>query len=125
MQYRQLLALLEENADSDYRTFQKRLLKNDSVNLLGVRIPALRKIAKQFKDDLENLFAFPDEFYEVTFIKLTAASYLDYGEFTGYVDKCVALIDNWATCDCFSPKCIAKNRDSFLPYIDKYINSEN
>ena len=125
MQYRQLLALLEENADSDYRIFQKRLFKNDSVNLLGVRIPTLRKIAKQFKDDLENLFAFPDEFYEVTFIKLTAASYLDYGEFTGYVDKCVALIDNWATCDCFSPKCIAKNRDSFLPYIDKYINSEN
>ncbi len=124
MQYRQLLDLLEENADSDYRTFQKRLLKNDSVNLIGVRIPTLRKIAKRFKGDLESLFAFPDDFYEVTFIKLTAASYLNFGEFTGCVDKCVALIDNWATCDCFSPKCIAKNRDGFLPYIDKYINSE-
>ena len=73
--------------------------------------------------DLENLFAFPDDFYEVTFIKLTAASYLNYGEFTVYVDNCVGLIDNWATCDCFSPKCIAKHRDDFLPYIDKYINS--
>ena len=45
MQYQQLLATLEENADIKYRDFHKRLLKNDKVNVIGVRIPILRKIA--------------------------------------------------------------------------------
>ena len=126
MQYQQLLSVLEENADLKYREFHKRLLKNDNINVLGVRVPILRKIAKQFRGDIDNLLSFPDEYYEVTFIKLTAVSYLDYEKFTDYVDKCVSLIDNWATCDCFVPKCIAKHKDEFLPYIYTYLtyNSE-
>ncbi len=34
-----------------------------------------------------------------------------------YGDKCVSLIDNWATCDCFAPKCIADHKDDFLPFL--------
>lgn len=120
MQYRQLLALLEENADPQYREFHKRLLKNDSINVIGVRVPVLRKISKQFKDDIDNLMSFPDEYYEVTSIKLTAVSELKYEQFIKYVDKCVSLIDNWATCDCFVPKCVEKYKDDFLPYIHTY-----
>ncbi len=124
MQYRQLLEILNNSADEKYREFNKRLLKNDNINVLGVRVPILRKIAKQFKSDIENLLSFPDEYYEVTFIKLTAVSYLDYEQFLCYIDKCVSLIDNWATCDCFSPKCISKHRDDFLPYINNYLHSD-
>lgn len=125
MQYRQLLEILEENADAKYREFHKRLLKNEKINVLGVRVPSLRKIARRFKDDIENLMSFPDEFYEVTFIKLTAVSCLNYEDFTRYVDKCVSLIDNWATCDCFTPKCIEKHRQDFLPYIKKYLGHDS
>ena len=117
MQYRQLLSVLEENADPKYREFHKRLLKNDNINVFGVRVPILRKIAKQFKGEIDNLMSFPDEYYEVTFIKLTAVANLKYEEFVIYVDKCVSLLDNWATCDCFTPKCIEKHKDEFLPYI--------
>ncbi len=120
MQYQQLLSILEENADPKYQEFHKRLLKNDNINVLGVRVPILRKIAKQFKGDIDNLLSFPDEYYEVTFIKLTAVSNLTYKEFIKYVDLCVSLIDNWATCDCFTPKCIEKHKDEFLPYIHQY-----
>ena len=63
MQYRQLLQILEENADEKYRDFHKRLLKNDGIKVLGVRVPDLRKIAKQFKGDVDNLLSFPDEYY--------------------------------------------------------------
>lgn len=122
MQYQQLLATLEENADIKYRDFHKRLLKNDKVNVIGVRIPILRKIAKQFKDDVDNLLSFPDEYYEVTFIKLTAVSNLKYEEFINYIDLCVPLIDNWAACDCFTPKCVEKHKKDFLPYIKKYLS---
>ena len=124
MQYRQLLEILEANADSEYAKFHSRLLKNDGINVIGVRIPDLRKIAKQFAGCIDNLMSFPDEYYEVTFIKLTAVSNLKYEEFIKYADSCVSLIDNWATCDCFAPKCIEKHRQEFLPYIEKYLSHE-
>ena len=124
MQYPQLLAILEENADLKYRDFHKKLLKNEKINVLGVRVPVLRKIAKQFGGDIENLLTFPDEYYEVTFIKLTAVSNLKYEEFIKHVDSCVPLIDNWATCDCFTPKCIEKHKRNFLPYIEKYLKND-
>lgn len=118
--YREFLAELKENADEEYRIFHSRLLKNDKVAVLGVRVPVLRKIAKKFKGEIENLLSYPDEYYEVTFVKLTAVSYLSYDDFIKYVDGCVRLIDNWATCDCFTPKCVASHRQEFLPYIRKY-----
>ena len=122
MQYHQLLEILEENSDANYREFHKRLLKNDKLNVLGVKVPVLRKIAKQFNGDIDGLMTFPDEYYEVTFIKLTAVSNLKYEEFIKYADLCVSLIDNWATCDCFSPKCIEKHKVDFLPYIERYLS---
>ena len=122
MQYRQLLEILEENADLKYRDFHKRLLKNDGIRVLGVRVPVLRKIAKQFKGDIDSLLTFPDDYYEVTFIKLTAVSNLKYEEFIKYADLCVSLIDNWASCDCFTSKCIEKHGQDFLPYIERYLS---
>lgn len=120
MLYRQFLTELESFADADYRAFHKKLLKNDGINVIGVRVPVLRKFAKKYKDCVEDLFAFPDEYYEVTFVKLAAVSLLPYGQFIKYADGCVKLIDNWATCDCFSPKCVKNHRREFLPYILKY-----
>ena len=122
MQYRQLLEILESNSDLKYREFHKRLLKNDEINVLGVRIPVLRKIAKQFKDEIDTLMSFPNEYYEVTFIKLTAVSNLYYEEFIKYADFCVSLIDNWASCDSFTPKCIEKHKRDFLPCIERYLS---
>lgn len=123
MLYREFLDELNGLADAEYRTFHKRLLKNDNINVLGVRVPQLRKLAKKYKSEVDTLMTFPDEFYEVTFVKLSAVALLNFGDFIKYVDKCVPLIDNWATCDCFAPKCIEKHKDEFLPYIRKYASS--
>ena len=124
MPYQQLLTQLKEAADESYKNFHKRLLKNDGIAVLGVRVPTLRKIAKQYKNSLDELLSFPDEYYEVTFVKLTAVSYLKYDEFIRYIDRCIPLINNWATCDCFVPKSIQNHRDEFLPYVLKYAEKE-
>ena len=121
MNYEQFLAYLNDAADEKYRRFHTKLLKNDEISVLGVTIPKLRKAAKLFKGREDELMSFPDEFYEVTFVKLSAVALLPYDRFIGYVDRCVGLIDNWATCDGFSPKCISLHRDEFLPYIQKYL----
>ena len=115
--YEELLEELKTNAEPSYAEFHKRLLKNDKINVLGVRVPTLRKIAKRCKNFVPTLLSFPDDYYEVTFIKLQAVALLPWEEFIKYVDECVALIDNLATCDCFAPKCIANHKDEFLPYI--------
>ena len=120
--YQELLDELNLLAEEEYCSFHKKLLKNESLNVLGVRIPALRKIAKKYVNLIDELMGFPDEYYEVTFIKVTAVSLLRYEEFIRYVDRCVVLLDNWATCDCFAPKCIVGHKQDFLSYIEKYLS---
>lgn len=122
--YEELLAELKTNAEPSYAEFHKRLLKNDKINVLGVRVPTLRKIVRRYKNFVPALLSFPDDYYEVTFIKLQAVALLPWEEFIKYVDKCVMLIDNWATCDCFAPKCIANRKDEFLPYIYSYLGMD-
>lgn len=121
MNYPQLLEELKNNSSEKYRAFHKSLLKNESIKLFGVSVPHLRKIAASFKGEEEELLSFPDEYYEVTFVKLTACAALGYSEFVKVVDRCVPLIDNWAACDSFKPKCIAKRKREFIPYIERYI----
>lgn len=122
--YQRFLEELKGYADPVYRKFHKKLLKNDSINVLGVRVPKLRKLAAKYLGEVDNLLSYPDEFYEVTFVKLCAVSSLEYDEFIKRVDLCVSLIDNWVTCDCFIPKCLNANKSRFLPYIRKYAESE-
>ena len=122
--YEELLTELKANAEPEYAAFHKRLLKNDKINVLGVRVPTLRKIAKRYKNAIDPLISLNDEYYEVTFIKLQAVALLPYEQFIDYVDKCVSLIDNWATCDCFAPKCIGGHKDEFLPFIFSFTDSD-
>ncbi|MDE5729301.1 MAG: DNA alkylation repair protein [Clostridia bacterium] len=122
--YREFLEELKSYADEDYKAFHKKLLKNDNINVLGVRVPVLRKLAKKYRAEVETLLTFPDEFYEITFVKLSAVALLPYEQFISYVDNCVSLMDNWATCDCFAPECIKNHKDEFLPYIYTYLNED-
>lgn len=118
MTYENLIKLLKENAEEDFRSFQKRLIFTNA-EILGVRTPILRKIAKSLQGETD-VFSFPDEYYEVTFIKLAVATKLPFEQLLQRLDKLVLSIDNWATCDTFTPDCIKDHKDEFLPYIEKY-----
>lgn len=124
MLYHELLTEVKSNAEDGYREFQKKLLKNEKVNVFGVRVPTLRNIAKKYSNRMDELLALPDEYFEITFIKLSAVALLPYEEFIKKVDECVKIIDNWAACDCFTPKCIEKHKVEFLPYIRKFAASK-
>lgn len=123
MNYEELLSELFSLSEPTYRDFHRSLLKNDAVNVMGVRIPSLRALARRFKGSEDELMSFPDEWYEVTFIKLAAVAAMPYDEFCQRVERCVDLIDNWATCDGFTARCIARRRDDFIPYIKKFLSS--
>ena len=118
MEYSAMLKILQSYAEKDFAEFQKRLIHTDR-EILGVRTPTLRKIAKEYKGDIDKLFSYPNEYYEIVFIKLTVASRLPYPEFIKRLKDCVKLIDNWALCDCFKYKNVSAHREDFLSVLEE------
>ncbi len=117
MTYSSFIEELQSYAEPSFQQFQKRLIFTD-YEILGVRTPVLRKLAKKYEGELERIFAFPNEYYETVFIKLTIISKLPYEVLLRYLEACVALMDNWALCDSFRAKAIAKNKKEFLPVLE-------
>lgn len=117
MTYEDVLSRLFSERDEGYREFYKKLLKNDRIEVIGVRMPVLRRLARAWKGELAGFLTFPDEYYEVTFLKFSLYALLPFAPFCEGLPQMVGLFDNWATVDGFHAPCIAKNRDAFLPYI--------
>lgn len=114
MTYTELVSLLRKNSEKNFVDFQRKLIFT-KYDILGVRTPKLREIAKLFKESVESLLSFPNEYYEVVFIKLSVVALLPYGEFIKRVQTVVPLIDNWALCDSFRPKCLKEHAEEYLP----------
>ena len=121
MSYSNFIEKLSSYAEEEFASFQRKLIFTNR-KILGVRTPILRRLAKEFLPHIQEIFAYPDEYYETVFIKLTIVSALPYEQFLNYLDACVTLIDNWALCDGFKAKCIKKNKDAFLSVLEKLFN---
>lgn len=116
MKYLDFIELLQSYADESFANFQRRLIFTERI-ILGVRTPMLRKIAKQYMANMEEILSFPNEYYEVVFIKLTQVSQLPYEQFLVHLNDCVSWMDNWALCDSFKVKCIREHKQVFLPVL--------
>lgn len=118
MTYSNFIEKLSFYAEEEFASFQRKLIFTNRT-ILGVRTPTLRRLAKEFSKDIEEIFSYPDEYYETVFIKLTIASALPYQQFLAYLERCIALMDNWALCDSFKAKCIRKNKEKFLSALEE------
>lgn len=114
---------LFKNRDSSYKDFHIRLVPNiDPDTVIGVRVPVLRKIAKQaLRENAEN----PCEYYEEKVIKgiTLGLKKCDVNEHIRDIKNFVPLIDNWAVCDIctLSFKFIKKYQDEMMDFILSYI----
>lgn len=116
--------------DKGYKEFQAKLMPTVSKdNIIGVRTPALRKLAKEIygtKAANEFLKMLPHKYYEQD--NLHAFLLLQIKDFDACVkevERFLPHIDNWATCDSLRPICFKKNAEELLPYIDKWLKSEH
>lgn len=115
---------LFKNQDLKYRDFSKKIINNiDGEKIIGVRMPALRKIAKQaYIENAENLC----EYYEEKMVKGFAISYKKCGakEHMDDLKGFVPLIDNWALCDspCAAFKFTEKYKDEMFDFICSYLD---
>ena len=84
--YEEACIRLYAQADGEYRLFHKKLLKNEKINVIGVRTPALRKFAKEWKGEWREILGFPNEYYEIVFLKCAVAGALPFEEFCAVAD---------------------------------------
>ena len=121
----ELLAITEV----DYRKFTSALLPGIE-NVLGVRLPILRDMAKKIvKADWRNELAqSQDIYFEEIMLRglIIGYSNTDIDETLQYIEGFVPLINNWSICDsfCVSLKMMQKNRAKVWVYLQKYLNSE-
>lgn len=118
-----LLTDLNALSEPRYADFQAKIAGCPRRNILGVRIPALRKLAAKYAPFGEELFDVVNDLFEVRFVKLCAAAGYDYDRFLVFLPRCLDLIDNWALCDGFKAKCIASRRSEFLPVLRSVFQS--
>ena len=116
-------------ADEKYREFQNKLCP-DVSNIIGVRLPKLRELAKKIakENPIEFLEEYKCEFYEEKMIYGLVIGYMksSFNERLKYLDKFVPMIDNWAICDCCCStyKFTNQNLKEMLEYLQKYIDSK-
>ena len=120
---------LYELADEEYKKFNSGLCPNIN-DIIGVRLPQLRELAKNIAKD--NPIQFLEEYncnsYEEKMVYGLVIGYMKakFVERLKYLDKFVPMIDNWANCDCSAStyKFTNKNLDEMFEYLQKYINSK-
>ena len=122
--------LLFQLQDKGYRDFQSKLIPTIPVEtIIGVRIPAIRKLAKEYGKDPESvefLKQLPHTYYDENILHaLLVAEIKDYEVCVKEVERFLPYVDNWAVCDIFSPKVFRKNRDRLIDKIKEWAASEH
>lgn len=129
--YQKFLDYLDKNKDLKYREFHYKLLKDNSINFIGVRTPILKNIAKQISKTnyIEFIKLNTLKTYEEKTIYGLLLGYLKIGfnDLLNLIDNYLINIDNWATCDltCANLKIFKKNKESGFNYLKNKTNSNN
>lgn len=115
-------------ADTKYKEFHSGLCPNTD-NIIGVRIPKLRELAKTIakQEGIEFLQKIDTTYYETLMLYGMVIGYakLTLEERQKYLDIFVPEIDNWAVCDCCTStyKFTNQNMAQMWEYIQKYLHS--
>ena len=117
--YKEFIKYLLSLQDIKYKEFHSSLVLNSKYEMIGIRVPIMRNIAKEIaKSDIEEFLKYAqDKYYEEVMIQGFVISHIKdeklfYKHFQEYVSK----IDNWALCDsfCSSIKIIRKYEDKYF-----------
>ncbi len=119
---------LEELAEDNYKEFSASLIPNVK-NMLGVRLPMLRNVAKEIaRDDWKECFEWKDIIYfEENMLQGMVLGYAkaDIEELLVYLRRFIPKIDNWSVNDsfCNSFKIAKKNQNEVWDFLMEYRES--
>ncbi len=115
--------------DEKYKEFQKKLIPTvDENTVIGVRMPVLRKYAKDVSGTPGAVIfmqTLPHEYYEENNLHgMLIETMKDYDECIAYLEEFLPYVDNWATCDLISPRVFKKHKDELLVKIKEWMASD-
>ncbi len=126
---KEILDWLFSMQDLKYRDFQAKLIPSvPKERVIGVRTPYLRREAKRRAKSKEAdafLKELPHTYFEEN--QLHAFLLCEEKDFSTCLAKTEAFlpyIDNWATCDQFSPPAFKQHKKELLPAIDSWLYSD-
>ena len=116
-------------ADEGYRRFQIPLMPTvDPQRVIGVRTPILRKLAKELAGTAEGevfLRELPHTYYEENNLHAFLLEQIrDYDTCIAAIDAFLPYVDNWSTCDGWSPKVLKKHPEELLGKIRQWMASD-
>ena len=117
--YKDFVKYLISVQDLKYKEFHSSLVIDSKYEMIGIRLPKMREIAKEIsKTNIEDfLKVAQDRYYEEVMIQGLVISHIkDEEVFYKYFKKHINKIDNWALCDtfCSSIKIVKKHEDKYF-----------
>jgi len=120
---------LFSSADEGYRQFQIPLIPTvDPKRVIGVRTPILRNMARELAGTavaeafLQDL---PHTYYEENNLHAFLVEQIrDYDACIAAIDTFLPYVDNWSTCDGWSPKVLKKHPIELLTKIREWMESQ-
>ena len=102
--YKEFAKYLLSLQDIKYKDFHSSLVLNSKYEMIGIRVPIMRDIAKKIsKSNIEEFLEYAqNKYYEEIMIQGLVISHIKdeklfYKHFIEFIKK----IDNWAICDSF------------------------
>ena len=120
-----IMYTLEQYTDEKFKDFTSALIPG-SRPILGVRVPILRKIAKEIaKGDWQTyLRDATEDTYEEVAIKGFVIGYAkeNLNTLLPYIEEHIEKINDWSLCDgfCSNLKIVAKHKDKFWKFLLPY-----
>ena len=113
--------------DIKYRDFNSKIITQKDYPIIGVRLPEIRKYAKELLKE-KTLPEFEDRYYEEVLLHGICIGNFkcDFNEKIKLIESFLPLINDWSICDTFvsSLKDVAKHREEYLSYIRKYLKTD-
>ncbi|MDL2280474.1 DNA alkylation repair protein [Selenomonadales bacterium OttesenSCG-928-I06] len=125
----EIFAKLSVFSEEKHKKFTSSLTPN-AGNVLGVKIPLLRKMAKELaKGDWQTyLQNVRNKYFEEIMLEGMVIGYakMSVDERLNYIDSFVPKINNWAVCDIFVTglKFAKENKEIVFNFLKKYFSSD-
>ena len=117
--YKEFIDYLYSIKDDKYKEFHESLVLNSKYQMIGIRLPLMRKLAKEISKTniIDFLEVSKDTTYEEIMIQgLVISNIKEEETFYKYHKKHVNKIDNWALCDtyCNSIKIVRNYEEKYF-----------
>ncbi|MDO4871014.1 MAG: DNA alkylation repair protein [Candidatus Saccharibacteria bacterium] len=126
-----ITAKLQQLADAQYRDFQAKLIPIiNKSHILGVRTPVLRRFAKDLwrhhQADAEQFLAqLPHQYYDENNLHAFLIEQAgDLGRTLELTEQFLPFVDNWATCDSFTPPVFKRYPEEIYSKIQTWLRSD-